>query len=211
MPTGSLCAERNVIGTALATNPRLRREDLMMVAVLAIPLTDGSSSLASPTRLPSPPPGIDLTKCTFINNAKAASEAPREESSTFFSEVKERLAQFQRPETIPSRSVSIGSFASIVEGSDSHETDESWEKMPSTEKIELCPSNANIRDKLAPNNDDNPSGIGTPVRKIKLFEDKDILDNVTKTSNQGIFRQKKKRSVIVHSSEVRQSCVHMYL
>ena len=28
MPTGSLCAERNVIGTALADNPRLKRQDL---------------------------------------------------------------------------------------------------------------------------------------------------------------------------------------
>jgi len=38
MPTGSLCAERNVIGTALASNPALKREDLKMVAVLAVPL-----------------------------------------------------------------------------------------------------------------------------------------------------------------------------
>jgi cytidine deaminase len=38
MPTGSLCAERNVIGSALAANPGLRREDLKMVAVLAITL-----------------------------------------------------------------------------------------------------------------------------------------------------------------------------
>lgn len=38
MPTGSLCAERNVIGTALASNPGLKREDLKMVAVLAVPL-----------------------------------------------------------------------------------------------------------------------------------------------------------------------------
>ena len=38
MPTGSLCAERNVIGTALATNVGLRREDLKAVAVLAVSL-----------------------------------------------------------------------------------------------------------------------------------------------------------------------------
>ena len=37
MPTGSLCAEHNVIGTALAQNPRLRRQDLKMIAVLAVP------------------------------------------------------------------------------------------------------------------------------------------------------------------------------
>jgi cytidine deaminase len=38
MPTGSLCAERNVIGTALASDPGLKRQDLKMVAVLAVPL-----------------------------------------------------------------------------------------------------------------------------------------------------------------------------
>eukprot|EP00930_Biecheleria_cincta_P050100 TRINITY_DN35285_c0_g1_i1.p1 TRINITY_DN35285_c0_g1~~TRINITY_DN35285_c0_g1_i1.p1 ORF type:complete len:538 (+),score=86.98 TRINITY_DN35285_c0_g1_i1:96-1709(+) len=45
MPTGSLCAERNVIGTAFATDPSLRREDLRAVAVLAVeskPTSEGS-------------------------------------------------------------------------------------------------------------------------------------------------------------------------
>lgn len=37
MPTGSLCAERNAIGQALASNSALAREDMRMVAVLAIP------------------------------------------------------------------------------------------------------------------------------------------------------------------------------
>eukprot|EP00931_Biecheleriopsis_adriatica_P007942 TRINITY_DN109181_c0_g1_i1.p1 TRINITY_DN109181_c0_g1~~TRINITY_DN109181_c0_g1_i1.p1 ORF type:complete len:548 (-),score=107.61 TRINITY_DN109181_c0_g1_i1:43-1485(-) len=36
MPTGSLCAERNVIGTAFAADPSLRREDLRAIAVLAV-------------------------------------------------------------------------------------------------------------------------------------------------------------------------------
>jgi cytidine deaminase len=49
MPTGSLCAERNVIGTALASNPGLKREDLKMVAVLAVPLP--VESLPSEPRL----------------------------------------------------------------------------------------------------------------------------------------------------------------
>jgi len=37
MPTGSLCAERSVIGSALAQNPDLKREDLKLIAVLAVP------------------------------------------------------------------------------------------------------------------------------------------------------------------------------
>ena len=40
MPTGSLCAERNVIGTALANDPGLKREDLIMVAVLSLQLPE---------------------------------------------------------------------------------------------------------------------------------------------------------------------------
>ncbi|CAB9527078.1 expressed unknown protein [Seminavis robusta] len=46
MPTGSLCAERNVIGTALASNPKLKREDLKCIAVLAVPQPKASSRTA---------------------------------------------------------------------------------------------------------------------------------------------------------------------
>lgn len=48
MPTGSLCAERNVIGTALASMPGLRREDIKMVAVLALPLPKGETGPSTP-------------------------------------------------------------------------------------------------------------------------------------------------------------------
>lgn len=40
MPTGSLCAERNVIGTALADNLSLRRHDLKHIAVLSLSFDD---------------------------------------------------------------------------------------------------------------------------------------------------------------------------
>lgn len=40
MPTGSLCAERNVIGTALAANPTLKRHHLKIIAVLSVPPTN---------------------------------------------------------------------------------------------------------------------------------------------------------------------------
>lgn len=46
MPTGSLCAERNVIGTAFASDPSLRREDLRAIAVLAV---DGRLLLGDPS------------------------------------------------------------------------------------------------------------------------------------------------------------------
>lgn len=44
MPTGSLCSERNVIGTALACDPTLRRADLFGVAVLSLKKTGGEGS-----------------------------------------------------------------------------------------------------------------------------------------------------------------------
>ena len=47
MPTGSLCAERNVIGSALAENPSLKRQDLKLIAVLAVPLLDDGTILSS--------------------------------------------------------------------------------------------------------------------------------------------------------------------
>jgi cytidine deaminase len=37
MPTGSLCAERSAIGSALASKPNLKRQDLKLIAVLAVP------------------------------------------------------------------------------------------------------------------------------------------------------------------------------
>lgn len=37
LPTGTLCAERNAIGSALAANPALKRSDIKMVGVLSLP------------------------------------------------------------------------------------------------------------------------------------------------------------------------------
>lgn len=45
MPTGSLCAERNVIGSALAADLALRREDIRCVAVLSLSLEQPSTPL----------------------------------------------------------------------------------------------------------------------------------------------------------------------
>lgn len=89
MPTGSLCAERNAIGTALAADPSLRREDLLMVAVLAAQLP------------PSPPPGSQHY-CR-----------PANEGLDLMIEVSEKLQLQPRDEVHRSTSVS-----SIVEAND---------------------------------------------------------------------------------------------
>lgn len=36
MPTGSLCAERNAIGSALVHNPKLKRENILCIAILSL-------------------------------------------------------------------------------------------------------------------------------------------------------------------------------
>ena len=54
MPTGSLCAERNVIGTALAADLTLKRRDLRMVAVLSVNLKDLADADNAPPKVRGP-------------------------------------------------------------------------------------------------------------------------------------------------------------
>jgi len=59
MPTGSLCAERNCIGTALASDFRLRRHDLKMIAVLSLEkVTKLTASTASGATSPVAPKDV---------------------------------------------------------------------------------------------------------------------------------------------------------
>lgn len=74
MPTGSLCAERNVIGTALADNPSLKRQDLKMIAVLAIP---------NPKRVESAAKGLGRQRVQSLNSiASLVTSASDDEYST---------------------------------------------------------------------------------------------------------------------------------
>jgi cytidine deaminase len=43
VPTGSLCAERNAISTAVSIDPTLRRRDFRMIAVVGVPLNPPDS------------------------------------------------------------------------------------------------------------------------------------------------------------------------
>jgi hypothetical protein len=47
MPTGSLCAERNVIGTALSADITLRRQDIKLVAVYSATMQPSSTAAAA--------------------------------------------------------------------------------------------------------------------------------------------------------------------
>ena len=55
MPTGSLCAERNVIGSALADDLSLRRQDLKVIVVYSVGTLDASRGI--PVKDDTPGPG----------------------------------------------------------------------------------------------------------------------------------------------------------
>jgi len=94
MPTGSLCAERNVIGTALANDPGLKREDLLMVAVLSLQLPQYS-----------PPPGPPICQPVMSSS---------KDGTNFAQEIEDKLKQHQTHGGMR-RNTSISSFASIAE------------------------------------------------------------------------------------------------
>jgi cytidine deaminase len=81
MPTGSLCAERNCIGTALSSDFTLRRRDIQMVAVLSVPKRrdDGCSVMASSPgkKVPSLVPSSNNQTAECAVRPLSASVSPR--------------------------------------------------------------------------------------------------------------------------------------
>lgn len=78
MPTGSLCAERNVIGTALSQNPGMFRADLLMVAVLAVTLDSAEKGMASPKRISPIIPDVPMLclEASEISNSSSDLDGP---------------------------------------------------------------------------------------------------------------------------------------
>jgi cytidine deaminase len=60
MPTGSLCSERNAIGSALSSDPSLCRKDLRMIAVLALGLEAHATTSTLSAHMPIPSAIIPL-------------------------------------------------------------------------------------------------------------------------------------------------------
>jgi len=121
MPTGSLCAERNVIGSALANNVGLKRSDLLMVAVLAVSLSTPKSPRSRPESFDLTPPAIclmtneDLAKISGSDSVSALLPPPNNErkKSAFFEKLDlletnksddESTAATTTPSTTPSAS-----------------------------------------------------------------------------------------------------------
>ena len=173
MPTGSLCAERNVIGTALAQNPSLRRQDLKMVAVLSVPPFFNVSRSTSTVNL------------AGLNSDEEQQLLLTEPPTTF------------RPKTHP-RSTSTGS------------EEEEWVFQdsasflpPMVPTLPTPPISANSTPTMTaaatgksppiPGMTLEPSAASTPARRIHLYNH----------SARSFKASKHKRTVIVHSDEVR--------
>eukprot|EP00956_Cyclotella_meneghiniana_P005734 scaffold7433_cov77-Cyclotella_meneghiniana.AAC.7 len=176
MPTGSLCAERNAIGTALATDPSLRREDLLMVAVLAVKLP------------PSPPPGSELY-CR-----------PTNEALDLVVQVSQQLnsASFRKAEDIP-RTSSISSIAEANDITGEWEMDITSPPRRETEPVRPI-------DASSPTADDgiSRSGTSTPTQRISLykFADPKSRAKLSKRGHHlGGITKNKKRLLLAQSPE----------
>jgi hypothetical protein len=116
MPTGSLCAERNVIGTALADNPSLKRQNLKLIAVLAVPSPESWNSRgAAGVALPRQPSTLSLASLPTTTNQD---DFPPNTSSTGWTAGRNPVTISEvflnssgsslKPSLIPSRKSSIG-------------------------------------------------------------------------------------------------------
>jgi hypothetical protein len=199
MPTGSLCAERNVIGTALANDPGLKREDLLMVAVLSLQLP-GNKELKC-----LPPPGLPLCQ-PVVSSAR--------EGADFVKDVSDKLKQHKTHGAMR-HVLSTSSFAGIAEERPSHSSDE-WEMevfqadhsgmsplaspfLSAKQFVESSDLAALIPDlSLSRLSETCPSGIpcgdSTPKRRISLYQKKSL-------SNMG--EDAKRQKVLVQPLQVR--------
>lgn len=83
LPTGSLCAERNAIGTALTNDPTLLRKDLRAIAVMVHNLqSKGRPSLPSPSRGPLSPLALPPSYSASLVSPSSASSASSSSSGS---------------------------------------------------------------------------------------------------------------------------------
>ena len=204
MPTGSLCAERNVIGTALASDPGLKREDLIMVAVLSVQMP----------REILPPPGPPICRSVMPSTSEGGSD--------FVREVEDKLKKHQQTQGTIRRSTSKSSFASIAEDgprlqpSKSIEN-EGWEidafrpvDLTATgQEIGLSPLGSPL---LTSKVVDSTSGVSLPIPELNLAQPGNISGSSTpkrrialyqKKSRSGGDTRRQRQSLLVESVEVR--------
>ncbi|GLE00543.1 hypothetical protein PINS_up009300 [Pythium insidiosum] len=117
MPTGSLCAERNAIGSALAQDPTLPRHALKMIGVLGINLSSSNSSRPATASSVSPANGssphhvsqsVASIKERLDTPAPAGSDVARTEEGALNDDAASRREESSgaRPETDGTRAPS---------------------------------------------------------------------------------------------------------
>ena len=208
MPTGSLCAERNVIGTALASDPGLKREDLVMVAVLSVQM---------PREIQAPP-GPPICRSVMPSTSEG--------DLGFAREVEDKLKKHQQAQGIR-RSTSKSSFASIAEDgprlqpSKSIEN-EGWE-IDAFRPVDLTSTGQENYVGLSPLGSplltskvvDSTSGVSLPIPELNLAQPSPNSGNISgsstpkrrialyqKKSRSGGDTRRQRQSLLVESVEV---------
>ena len=188
MPTGSLCAERNVIGTALATNPRLKRQDLKCIAVLAVP---------QPPKVPQRPPRSSSQGSATDNNNIVCGSCTNSRHNSVDETSKS---------TMTGREMRKESF---------DEREEDWTMHYDTDRVtkgRIADSDVASKEERATNESKSQGHSSAPIRQISLFSSEssnslvDMINQIPVGSggSPAVTRGKKstseKRTVILRSN-----------
>mmetsp|Transcript_3893 Transcript_3893/g.5942 ORF Transcript_3893/g.5942 Transcript_3893/m.5942 type:complete len:455 (-) Transcript_3893:464-1828(-) len=189
MPTGSLCAERNVIGTALAADPGLKRGDLRIIAVLAVPFSDDKFSQDEEVNHHNIGEVL-ADKLQIVHDARLSRAKLKRSSSvsSFHSIVEEASEPPSLSNSCNATPLHAGLICNEI-------------KVP---PIDVGTSNLEKKTDLCMSLAGNPkpfSGPGTPKRKIRLYEqvannsDEDALSD-----NIGSLDKRHKRTIFLQTS-----------
>jgi len=140
MPTGSLCAERNAIGSALAANPNLKRQDLKLIAVLAVP--------------PVEPEKLD---------GEAGSGSAMKRSSSYSSLVVEDASEHGGRKKGRSRNASLGSECEQSSYAQYTTNTDEWIMPIPDQQL------GTINTSTLTHEDEYEVSVGEPLRRISLF------------------------------------------
>lgn len=200
MPTGSLCAERNVIGTALADNPTLKRHHLKTIAVLSVPPTSTNQN-PSTGRLSRP---ASMNSFASLPGVRPNSRSNSLESSDPQSNAYAR----------PPRPVSRSGSAEWLFQEVAHSSDPTKQTPPSTVLKAALDTPAISLGVESPSRHKPPSDTAspstTPARRISLYQqhtpfnasvNSDTDGMHTSGQSRGAVRKKRKTVVVVQHPE----------
>jgi cytidine deaminase len=177
MPTGSLCAERNVIGSALSSNPHLKRQDLKLIAVLAVPQIESDRCIEISTE--GAPVGLNrVTSYSSIVDVFPSGFSSRKHS--LGSDFDEQITFGDRQAKVVASKLAKLNIQEVGETSSTSTTSMTGEKNLS---VDVLTHNRTYSKSGA-------SGSSTPIRKIPLYP-----------SGNTIQPRNTKRAVVIHSNK----------